>query len=128
VLDGREFREAEIPAASASGGNLTVKLAASRILSVQYQPATPGAAVAWQAHVATLGIGLETDVRAGENGGRRLRHDFVALSLLPLPLNPGTNSGTLALPLPKDGEKAIAVWITKGDRSAPVQATGGWTR
>ncbi len=127
VLDGREFRGADIPASSAPGGNLTVKLDSSRKLTVQYQPASPGAA-GWEAHAATLGMGLETSVRAGENGGRRLRHDFVVLSLVSLPLHGGTNSASLTLPAPKDGEKAIAVWITQADRSTPVQAAGRWTK
>jgi len=128
VLDGHEFLGAEIPGTSVSGGNLTVKLNSSRILSVQYQPAAPSSTVVWQAHVATLGIALKNDVNAGENSGRRLRHDFVALSLLSLALHPGTNFATLTLPPPNEGEKAIAIWITQADHSAPVQATGGWTR
>jgi hypothetical protein len=128
VLDGREFRGGGIPEHAAAGGDLTVMLDASRTLSVQYQPAEPGAGAGWQAHVATLGADLETDVRAGENGGRRLHHDFVALSLLSVDLSPGTHSGTQMLPPPKTGEKAIAVWITQSDQLTPVQATGGWIR
>ena len=101
VLDGHEFVGAEIPVTSVSGGILTVKLNSSRILSVQYQPSAQSSTVAWQAHVATLGIALKTDVRAGENSGRHLRHDFVALSLLSLALHPGTNFASLTLPLPQ---------------------------
>ncbi len=127
VLDGREFRGAEIPGPPASGGDLTVRLNSSRVLSVQYQSTAARSLTIWQAHIATLGMALETDVRAGENKGRRLRQDFVALSLLTLTLDPKTNSGKLTLPAPKDGEKAIAVWITRGDQSTPLQATGGWT-
>jgi hypothetical protein len=124
VLDGREFRGADFPGLSPSGGDLTVKLNSYRTLSVQYQPNAPGPAT-WRAHVATLGMGLETDVRAGENNGRSLRQDFVALSLQSIALHPGTKAATLTLPPPRDGEKAIAVWITQGDQSTPVQATGG---
>ena len=127
VLDGREFRGAEIPGPSASGSDLTVTLNSFRTLSVHYQSAEPSLKT-WQAHVATLGMALETDVRGGENNGRRLRQDFVALSLLTLALSPKTNSMTLTLPPPKDGEKAIAVWITQGNQFTPVQTTGGWTR
>ena len=32
-----------------------------------------------EAHVAILGFDLKTEVRAGENGGRTLEHDFVVL-------------------------------------------------
>jgi hypothetical protein len=127
VLDGIEFRGAEIPGPSASGGDLTVKLTSSRALSVQYLPTEPSLTT-WQAHIATLGMALETDVRAGENNGRHLRQDFVALSLQSIALRRGTNAATLTLPPPKDGEKALAVWITRGDQSTPVQATAGWTR
>jgi hypothetical protein len=126
VLDGREFTAGEIPAPSAPGGNLTVKLNASRELTVSYDPATPNAKVEWEAHIAPLGLGLETDVRAGENSGRRLRHDFVALALLSLPLQPGRNIATIALPPQKEGEKALAVWITPAGQSSPVQAAGAW--
>ena len=126
ALDGREFKGAEIPAASGSGGNLEANLDSSRQLTVRYQPATPGPGIAWEAHIATLGLGLETEVRGGENGGRRLRHDFVALSLLTLPLHAGTIAGTLTLPPAKEGEKAIAVWVTRTNESAPIQAAGGW--
>jgi hypothetical protein len=127
VLDGREFPIADIPVSSASGGDLTVELSSSRTLSVHYQSADPSPTT-WQAHIATLGMALETDVRGGENHGRRLRQDFVALSLLTLALSPKTGSGTLTLGPPKDGERAMAVWITQGDHNTPVQATGGWTR
>ena len=128
VLDGREFRSGEIPAPSRSEGSLTAKLGDGRWLSVRYEPAETGHGAAWEAHIATLGMGLETDVRAGENGGRRLRHDFVVLWLGSVPLNPSSNSATLKLPAPRDGEKAIAVWIAQGGQATPVQAAGGWLR
>jgi len=126
VLDGREFRAAEIPAPSGSGGNLSVTLNSTRQLTVRYEPGAPNPGAEWEVHVATLGMGLVTDVRAGENGGRRLRQDFVALALVSLPLHAGANTATLTLPTQKDGEKAIAVWITQANESAPVQAAGGW--
>jgi hypothetical protein len=124
VLDGREFRGSDIPAPSASAGLLTVNLDPSRVLTVRYQPAAPG--TTWQAHIAPLGIGLQTDIRAGENAGARMRHDFVALALVSLPLNGDTASGKLTLPPKMPGEKAIAIWITRADQSTPIQAAGGF--
>jgi hypothetical protein len=126
ALDGREFRTGEIPAPSAPGGNLAVELNSARELTVRYEPAASTAKRDWEAHVAPLGLGLETNVRAGENGGRRLRHDFVALALISLPLRAGTNTATVTLPPAREGEKAIAVWITQAGQSSPVQAAGGW--
>jgi len=121
VLDGRESHWGDIPEASGSGGELMVTLGKGRELKIAYQAAGRG----WQAHVATLGMGLETDVRAGENGGRRIRHDFIALGLVSTPLG-GANVAQLTLPPRKEGEQAIAVWVTQGDQIFPVQAVGRW--
>jgi hypothetical protein len=77
-----------------------------------------------EAHVATLGMGIESDVRAGENGGRRLHHDFLVLHLISHPLDSPTSTAILSLPA--DGAKAIAIWITRSGSQAPIQCTGGW--
>ena len=127
VLDGREFHGGDISTSAAAAGNLTATLDPSRKLLVQYQPHT-GSAGGWQAHVATLGLGMERDILAGENSGRRLRHDFVAMSLQSFDLDPVSISGAVALPPAAAGERAIAVWVTRGNDPAPVQAVGGWTR
>jgi hypothetical protein len=126
VLNGQEFRGGDISAPTASGGQLTATLSASRTLTIQYQPAEPTPGVAWEAHVAPLGMGLQTSIRAGENAGTQMRHDFVALSLLSIPLAKDQNSGTLTLPKPQEGEKAIAIWVTRAGDTTPLQAVGGW--
>lgn len=51
-------------------------------------------------HLAILGMNLETSVRAGENGGRLLRHDFVALDAVSVPLEPGPSGHGAATTLP----------------------------
>jgi hypothetical protein len=128
VLDGREFRGNEIPASSAPGGDLTATLDSARTLTVAYRPVSTNPGTAWEAHVAMLGMGLDTNVRGGENGGRHLRHDFVALSLFSLPLRGAANAAGVALPAPKEGEKAIAIWVTQAGQPSPIQAAGGWLR
>ena len=65
--------------------------------------------------------------RAGENGGRTLHHEFVALLLKTAPLE----HGAVELKLPRMSDAsvtryALAVWITRQGELAPVQATGGW--
>ena len=78
-----------------------------------------------------LGFGLGSEVRAGENAGRRLRHDFVVLGFDGFALHPDgsghwTGQGTLPaaqLPAPRH---ALAVWIERNGEPAPLQATGGW--
>ncbi len=81
----------------------------------------------YELHAAVLGGGIVSEVRAGENAGRTLRHEFVALALERAPLRDGTAS--LRLPMPKVAgveRHALAVWVTRRGQLAPVQATGGW--
>ena len=83
----------------------------------------------WE-RTSLLGSGISSNVRAGENSGRNLQHDFVVLDLRDLAMN--SENGTLRARLAMEStgqtgaRKAVAVWISAGDRLAPVQATGGW--
>lgn len=123
VLNGREWRGATVPAAPPeAAGILKVALPNERSAIVTYDPAA-GPARNFDVHIARLGFGLNMDVRAGENSGRKLRHDFVVLSLTDG--KPGTE-----IHLPENqsnSEKvALAAWITKPNSTTPIQAVGGW--
>ncbi len=80
-------------------------------------------------HVILLGMGLETRVHAGENRGRELRHDFVALdhSVKRVQVSDGVYEA--ALQIEADGYDAsglaIAVWVSEPGSQQPIQATGG---
>ena len=112
----------------ADGGLLTATVSGNQV-SIDYA-AKGGDSESLIAHVALLGMNLETDVRRGENRGRRLSHDFVVL---------GTASGALAatsdrhsadLSIPVSGQAAeryaLAVWVSTADAQRPLQATGGY--
>ena len=80
------------------------------------------------AHVAFLGFGVTSDVARGENAGRKLTHDFVALvhhqSALQGPslraeFKPDENSAG-------SHSRALAAWVSVGSDPTPIQATGGW--
>jgi hypothetical protein len=79
-------------------------------------------------NVALLGNDLVSDVKRGENSGRKLRHDFVVLELIKTDMVNESNRWTtsVALPTPPANDKptALAAWIT--ENSIPIQATGGW--
>lgn len=84
-----------------------------------------------QVEIALLGINLESDVKRGENGGRKLHHDFVVLQLVTAKLNVEGNryTASVTLPAPTTIEAtAIAAWVTPGDARPPIQATGGWLK
>jgi hypothetical protein len=68
-------------------------------------------------------------VTSGENRGRKLEHNFVALGLNHQNMVSSNGVYSTTLPLPKNDEtKAVAIWITEGHSLKPVQATGGWLK
>lgn len=80
-------------------------------------------------NVAVLGLNLQTQVAAGENRGKNLRHDFVVLAHATAPFSESKAQfhGQLPLPEPKvsASEKAVVAWVSARNNQAPIQATGG---
>jgi hypothetical protein len=81
-----------------------------------------------EAHMVPLAMDVSSDVRAGENRGRKLSHSFVALDLLTLKLTGGNGQFSGELPVNFPAAKAIAVWVTPAGSLNPLQATGGFLR
>ncbi|MGB5622554.1 MAG: DUF1223 domain-containing protein [Gammaproteobacteria bacterium] len=81
-------------------------------------------------HLAVLGMNLETSVRAGENNGRILRHDFVALEVVAVPLEKRAAGYTANAALPRAGSQAqdltLIAWVSEDGRQTPIQAVGGY--
>ena len=80
-----------------------------------------------QLNVSLLGMSLASDIRAGENAGRRTTHQFVVLA------HSQVTSDKLqwqtSLPQIHDqqpGRKALVVWVSEPGNPAPLQATGGF--
>ncbi len=125
VLDGREWLNREIPpAAGEPSGVLKVAVTNGDKAIVTFSPAAKDTR-AFEVHVAQLGFGLQSNVKGGENGGRKLAHDFVVLSMATARLS-GTPA-TLALAKTDAGSRrGLAVWVTQVGSIEPVQTTGGW--
>ncbi|MFL6594969.1 MAG: DUF1223 domain-containing protein [Chthoniobacterales bacterium] len=129
VLNGREWTGNTIPAtAKENAGVFRVTVADDEVVKAQFSPDANDAG-SYDLHVARLGFGLTTDVKAGENSGRKLQHDFVVLSLTNEPIN-GTREmhiapSTSAKP---GAREAIGAWVTHSGQLEPIQATGGWLR
>lgn len=126
VLDGVEWRKTlgqnTPPSSAEKAGVLSVEYADDGACRVTFAPAGD-----WEVHAALLGGGIRSNVRAGENQGRTLRHEFVALVLKTARLD----AGTAEFSLPKGASEgvarhALAVWITSRGELTPLQATGGW--
>lgn len=133
VLNGQEWRtwarnDAVPPAAAANAGRLSAQSADGRSWQIEFTPPAPGGNV--EVHLALLSRGVASDVRAGENRGRRLKHDFVALGLTTQPMVPAGGLFRAEVSLPPEhaspgGGRAIAVWVTPAGQLAPLQALGG---
>jgi len=78
-------------------------------------------------NIAILGFGIETEIRAGENAGKVLKHDFVMIGKDSQ--NSYTGQWTLPLPIAQKHEmsrQGIAVWVSSTNRQEPLQAVGGY--
>ena len=126
ALDGAEWKSTFgrhlPPPSTEKAGVLSVEYADGGVCRVAFT-----ATGDFEVHVAVLGGGITSAVRAGENQGRTLGHDFVALTLADVSLKAGV--AELILPRPAVAgvtRYALAAWITRRGELAPLQATGGW--
>jgi hypothetical protein len=135
VLNGQEWRDwsnrKEAPSASrAQAGVLKVSSADGEHWQVSFSP--PGQAAGnYEVHAAMLASELNSDVKAGENRGHRLNHDFVVAALVTHSLKKDGDrlSGEFEFKPGKKGESkrpALAVWVTPSGGLEPLQAVGGW--
>ncbi len=133
VLDGAEWRAWSGAGSVPTGarrvvGPLVLMMRDPATVEVSFSPAEK-APSPMQVEVALLGTSLETKVRAGENGGRTLRHEFVVLHQQTVALihEGGVCRATFALPASARGAAtAIAAWVNRGVGQPALQATGGW--
>ena len=130
VLNGREWRDAQVPVINDGGpGALKATLRSDNSVLVTFEPAK-GEARDFDLYLARLGFGISTNVRAGENNGRNLRHDFVVLSLDHQKLVSSPQEFHLPSPAREIANRpnrtALAAWITSAGDITPLQATGGW--
>jgi hypothetical protein len=141
VRDGQEWHPRAGDAVSAAtpenAGTLEISRQSDGSCEVVFSPAsiTERNAAAFDVTIALLGAGIVSPVRAGENAGRELRHDFLALQLVSAPLvraNATTWSARLVVrettvdKRPAIARRALAAWVAPHGRLAPTQAVGGW--
>ena len=126
VLDGREWHNINVPSTTnETVGVLRISWSKEHQLLAEFQP-TYSVGAGFELHVARLSFDLKTNVTAGENNGRKLRHDFVVLSLTSEKMSQGKAQLQLGTPDARTG--AIAAWVTVADQIEPIQAVGGWLR
>lgn len=137
-LDGQEWRAWQSSSAlsgrkTAEGsrvGRLTLSYERNRS-TVSFAPDADVDRAPRKAYLALLGVNVDSPIKAGENRGKRLRHDFVVLDLVSAELKQNQDGGLMAtlpaittdLTAPK---YAVAAWVTNATDSKPLQVTGGW--
>jgi hypothetical protein len=136
VLNGKEWRgwfnRNDLPRASnQQAGVLTISSDDGTRWTVQFVPAVGQRAGAYDYHLALLGFELSSEVKAGENRGRRLDHDFVVLAMrsAAAKMNGDFLSAEIFSTIPSrftPKRLGIAVWVTRRGELEPVQAVGGW--
>ena len=133
VVNGREWRGCFADGTlaheqTAKVGNLRITLSnetdVTAIFTREVSRSSPV-----QLYVALLGGNLESDVKRGENSGRKLRHDFVVLQLVKTDLIASGDRWAGSISLPKQNvekPRALAAWLSNENVDPPIQATGGW--
>ncbi len=120
-------RSADLPLTGESIGNLQLEVDGPT-LAATFAPES-GSDDLLDLYVAILGFGLETPVRAGENRGELLRHEFVVLGLQRYS---GKHEWRGELPEAVHGDEAsataIAAWVAPRGQQRPIQAVGGWLK
>jgi len=111
-------------------GVLTVTSGDLKLWQISFDPATNSGAP-YEFHAALLAGGIVSNVKAGENQGKQLKHDFVALNLIQISTPPsnGVVSGRFIINAfkPHAGTtRALVAWVTQAGTLQSIQAVGGW--
>ncbi|MCH9695313.1 MAG: DUF1223 domain-containing protein [Gammaproteobacteria bacterium] len=113
---------------AADSGVLQLRVSGDE-LTVRYTPAAT-MQERLTVHVAVLGMNLESRVRAGENKGRTLRHDFVALGVESVDMQRAAAGFEAKLKMPdiriEASDRAIVAWVSRAGQEAPLQSVGGY--
>ncbi|PIQ86571.1 MAG: DUF1223 domain-containing protein [Candidatus Omnitrophica bacterium CG11_big_fil_rev_8_21_14_0_20_45_26] len=134
VFNGRDWRnwfaESRELSLDERAGLLKASVSDLKEVKVTFDPLGKPEA-GWEAHLSLLAFGVTSQVQAGENRGKQLKHDFVAVHLQDHPLeNKGRGLEASFEIHPEDAGEAerlgLAVWVTKKDGMIPQQAAGGY--
>ena len=136
VLDGKEWRgwykREELPQSSRTPvGVLTARSEDGRQWKIRFQPSTADGNLTCDIQAALLGFELGSKVKAGENRGRELQHDFVALSFVKVAATKDGKAFQTVVslnskPATSTARLGLAAWVTPSRSWQPVQAVGGW--
>lgn len=137
VLNGKEWgdwrRTKLVPVSSGRDKPGVLKAVVSDAGKIElefYGPESGKRGESLLAHAVILGFDQVSNVRSGENSGRKLLHQFNVLKHVQAPMKLSNEIQTVNLDLPNlsndDGaRKAVVFWVSSGENPTPIQAAGG---
>lgn len=131
VLNGREWKVGESIPPGNKIGILKLLVRKDGFLNATFSPSNKSTGH-YSLTVAPLVCDVNQTVPRGENAGRILHHDFVALTLIRSSFT-GVSDGALAAHLTIPSEiagrmNAVAAWVTTEEKQIPLQSVGGWVK
>lgn len=126
IVNGQEWRGwirgKDFPKSEDNAGVLSFT-ANAQTITVKYSKVSKNHVL----NVVLLGVGIKTEVQRGENKGRVLNQEFVALSHHMY----GATQDDWKVDLPKEASEhakryALAIWVSAMDDISPIQSTGYW--
>jgi hypothetical protein len=128
VLNGAEWQAwgRALPGNENSDAGKLVVLATGNQLKITYSPSRSGGPYA--AEIVPLKMNATSRVTRGENQGRTLTHQFIAMNLVRTDLSQSGENFGVDIACPSDKADALAVWVTRADSLIPIQAAGGFLR
>ena len=134
ILNGADYtiwRQGEAPRLPVASdvGELELSIDKDKGVRVYFSSSAKSSS-ALKANIALLGFGIVAKIAAGENEGKTLHHEFVALEQNSKTAHP---VGQLYLwqfpPIESNHARrrtALVAWLDKEGDNRPIQATGGW--
>lgn len=83
----------------------------------------------YQVFIALLSMNISNSIKAGENAGKQLHHDFIVRKVLHKPLIKGDKGYQQTLnysATQRQPYDAIVAWVQKGSDLTPQQSVGGY--
>jgi len=127
-VNGAEWRgffsiDSSIPQSGAKPGSMQLE-AGKYKYSIQFDPAQKKNT---KYHIAVLGSGFTHSIKAGENHGKTLEHDFAVIAWDSAYSEDGYITFNAPIITHKGAKQyAVVAWASEPNSLKPIQAVGGW--
>jgi hypothetical protein len=128
VLNGAEWQAwgRAVPGNENIEAGRLVVLATGSQVKITFSPSKSGGP--YSAEIVPLKMNATSRVTAGENQGRTLNHQFIAMNLGRTDLGQSGENFAADISCSTEKADALAVWVTRAGSPIPIQATGGSLR